>query len=165
MGSVNKDLPWEQRVAKKRLQRADKIPTAWRLPENFLHNFQTPLSEKKNNLIEAQAIRKSGILTEKELRITEDYNVSELLSALADGTLTSFEVTLAYSKRAAIAQQLVSIPKGYLATRPPIERFTDNNEGELSDGDYVRRSQRPSSISRHSSGARAVSRASPWPSN
>lgn len=108
---MNKDLSWEERVAKKRQQRADKIPTAWRLPDNYLDNFQTPLSEKKNNLIEAQAIRKSGILTEKELHITEDYNISELLSALADGTLTSLEVTMAYSKRAAVAQQLVSIPK------------------------------------------------------
>jgi amidase len=48
-------------------------------------------------------------LTEQELRITEHYTIAELLSALADGTLTSAEVTLAYSKRAAVAQQLVSI--------------------------------------------------------
>lgn len=109
MGSVDQGIPWQERVATKRQVRADKIPAAWRVPENYLDKFQTPLSENKNNLIEAQAVRKSGILTEKELRITEDYNIAELLSALADGTLTSVEVTLAYSKRAAVAQQLVSI--------------------------------------------------------
>lgn len=112
MGSVDTDLSWEARVSKKRQQRADKIPAAWRIPDNFLDKFQTPLSKKKNNLIEAQAVRKSGVLTEKELRITENFTLSELLSALADGTLTSAEVTLAYSKRAAVAQQLVSIPEG-----------------------------------------------------
>ena len=109
MGSVNQGLPWEKRVAVKRQVCADKIPAAWRIPDNYLDNFQTPLAEKKNNLIELQAVRKSGILTEKELRITEDYTVAGLLSALADGTLTSAEVTRAYSKRAAVAQQLVSI--------------------------------------------------------
>lgn len=137
MGSVNKDIPWQERVSKKRQQRADKIPAAWSLPENFLDNFQTPLSEKKNNLIEAQAIRKSGILTEEELRITEDYDVSELLSVLANGTLTSLEVTLAFCKRAAVAQQLVSIPKGHLGIRPSFKTFTDDSEGQLSDRNYV----------------------------
>ncbi|GLI80780.1 hypothetical protein PoHVEF18_009137 [Penicillium ochrochloron] len=108
MGSVNQGLPWQKRVAAKRQVCADKIPAAWRLPDNYLDNFQTPLAENKNNLIEAQAVRKSEILTEQELRITESYTIAELLSALADGTLTSAEVTLAYSKRAAVAQQLVN---------------------------------------------------------
>jgi amidase len=114
MGSVNQGLPWEKRVAAKRQACADKIPAAWRIPDNYLDNFQTPLVENKNNLIEAQAVRKSGILTEQELRITEDYTIAELLSALADGTLTSAEVTLAYSKRAAVAQQLVSTHQAHL---------------------------------------------------
>lgn len=109
MGSVDQNTPWQVRVATKRQACLDKIPVTWRVPDNYLDKFQTPLSEKKNNLIEAQAIQKSGLLTEQELRITEDYTIAELLSALADGTLTSVEVTLAYSKRAAVAQQLVSI--------------------------------------------------------
>ncbi|CEJ60247.1 hypothetical protein PMG11_08828 [Penicillium brasilianum] len=108
MGSVDQNIPWQVRVATKRQACLDKIPVAWRIPDNYLDKFQTPLLEKKNNLIEAQAIPKSGVLTEKELRITEDYTIAELLSALADGTLTSVEVTLAYSKRAAVAQQLVN---------------------------------------------------------
>jgi hypothetical protein len=166
MGSVNQGLPWEKRVAVKQQVCADKIPTAWRIPDNFLDNFQIPLAEKKNNLIEAQAVRKSGILTEQELRITENYTIAELLSALADGTLTSAEVTLAYSKRAAVAQQLVSIQQAH-----PLYPFfsvwphTHVDEGELSHRDYVRRGQGASSISRHSSGARPIGGATPWPSS
>ncbi|KAJ5176698.1 uncharacterized protein N7482_002575 [Penicillium canariense] len=108
MGSVNKGLPWQERVANKRQNCADKIPAAWRIPGNYLDNFLTPLSDNKNNLIQAEAIQKSGILTDQELRITEQYTVQELISALANGSLTATEVTVAYCKRAAVAQQLVS---------------------------------------------------------
>lgn len=90
-----------------RKERADRIPPAWRIPETCLNEYQTPLSDHKNNLIQTEAIRKSGVLTARELEITEQYNVSGLLSALAEGRLTSAEVTLAYCKRAAVAQQLV----------------------------------------------------------
>jgi amidase len=101
--------PWQERAAKKRQECANKIPQEWKLSERFLAGFKAPLSETKNDLIRAKAIRKSGILTGKELKITEDYTVTSLISALADGSLTSLEVTLAYSKRAALAQQLVGV--------------------------------------------------------
>ncbi|KAL1793520.1 hypothetical protein ACET3X_008502 [Alternaria dauci] len=52
--------------------------------------------------------RKSGILDEKELDITEKFTVEELLQQLRMGVLSSLEVTIAFSKRAAIAQQLLS---------------------------------------------------------
>jgi amidase len=42
------------------------------------------------------------------LIITESYDARRLLRQLATGQLTSVEVTEAFSKRAAIAQQLVS---------------------------------------------------------
>lgn len=107
MGSVNQSLSWEERVAQKKKERADRIPPAWRISETYLNDYQIPLSEHKNNLIQTEAIRKSGVLTTRELEITEQYHVSGLLSALADGRLTSAEVTLAYCKRAAVSQQLV----------------------------------------------------------
>lgn len=69
--------------------------------------FDAPLSDHKNDLIRSGAIRESGILTDLEIHITEGYTVSALISALATGSLTSVEVTLAYCKRAAVAQQLV----------------------------------------------------------
>ncbi|CAG8943231.1 unnamed protein product [Penicillium salamii] len=99
---------WQERAAKKRQECANKIPEEWKIPTQLLAELETPFADKKNDLIRAQTIRKSGILTDRELEITEDYQVDDLISALADGSLTSVEVTLAYSKRAALAQQLVS---------------------------------------------------------
>jgi amidase len=108
MESADTNIPWQERVAKKQKENSEKIPSTWRIPNAFWDNFQTPLAEHKNDLVQEQAIRKSGILTDRELEITENYTVSSLISALANGHLTSVEVTLAYCKRAAVAQQLVS---------------------------------------------------------
>lgn len=107
MGSIDLETPWQERVAIKRETCANTIPQAWKVSANFLNSLQTPLSDNKTNLIKEQAVRKSGILTDRELDITEQYDVAALLSALASGELTSAEVTLAYCKRAAVAQQLV----------------------------------------------------------
>ncbi|KAJ5200773.1 Amidase [Penicillium cf. griseofulvum] len=108
MSSLDGNVPWQGKAAKKRQECASKLPQGWKLSEQFMAGFQAPISELKNDLIRTEAIRKSGILTDRELKITEDYTVISLISALADGTLTSAEVTLAYCKRAALAQQLVS---------------------------------------------------------
>ncbi|KLJ13351.1 hypothetical protein EMPG_11727 [Blastomyces silverae] len=108
MGSVDRSMPWQEKAANKRQACADKLPREWRVSEQFLAGLNAPLSDHKNDLIRTEAIRKSGILTDRELKITEHYTVTSLISALADGRLTSTEVTLAYCKRAAVAQQLVS---------------------------------------------------------
>lgn len=108
MGSISQKAFWQDRVASKREACAKRIPQAWKVPTDFLSNLKTPLSDNKTNLIQEQAVRKSGILTDRELEITEHYDVAGLLSALASGELTSAEVTLAYCKRAAVAQQLVN---------------------------------------------------------
>ncbi|KAJ5702615.1 Amidase [Penicillium malachiteum] len=108
MDSINKPDSWEDKAARKREECANRIPTEWRLSDDFVAKFSTPLSENKNDLIRNKAIRESGILTEREISITEEYTVAELINALANSRLTSVEVTLAYCKRAAVAQQLVS---------------------------------------------------------
>ncbi|CAL5868128.1 uncharacterized protein PFLUO_LOCUS2352 [Penicillium psychrofluorescens] len=106
MGSA--EIDWRQKVANKRETCCEAIPKEWRLSDELKSTFQYPLSENKNDFVGNETIRKSGILTEQELTITEDYTVSQLLAALSQGTLSALEVTLAFSKRAAIAQQLVS---------------------------------------------------------
>ncbi|CAG7916528.1 unnamed protein product [Penicillium olsonii] len=108
MSTIADTASWQQRAANKRLECANKIPEEWRIPPKILDELETPFADNKNDLIRTQTIRKSGILTDRELEITEDYQVDDLIAALADGSLTSVEVTLAYSKRAALAQQLVS---------------------------------------------------------
>ncbi|OQE19560.1 hypothetical protein PENSTE_c015G09767 [Penicillium steckii] len=108
MAAVDTNTVWQERVTKKQQECFQKIQPAWRIPSSFWDSFQTPLAEHKTDLVQAQAIRKSGILSNRELDITENYTVSRLLSSLAKGDLTSAEVTLAYCKRAAVAQQLVN---------------------------------------------------------
>jgi amidase len=106
--SLQESLPDSQhKVALKQEECLQKIPAEWKIPESLLSSLQLPLADNKNDLIQGDAVRKSGVLTERELQITEQYTVSGLLSALAEGSLTSLEVTLAFSKRAAVAQQLV----------------------------------------------------------
>ncbi|KAL2826684.1 amidase signature domain-containing protein [Aspergillus cavernicola] len=98
---------WEERVFKKRKECFNKIPLEWRVPDDLIYPFKKPLSENKNDFIRANLVPKSGILSARELKITENYTVRELIAELANGTLTSAEVTLAYCKRAAVVQQLV----------------------------------------------------------
>lgn len=97
---------WEARAAVKQSQCEGLIPSAWKLPSTLVQGLAHPLEKSKTNLIELDIPRRSGILTEKELRITEVYDVWHLLKALASGELSSLEVTVAFCKRAAIAQQL-----------------------------------------------------------
>ncbi|KAF9630308.1 general amidase-B [Lasiodiplodia theobromae] len=100
---------WDSRAAQKRRQCAAKIPGHWKVPVSILHDLHEPLQDNRNNLLELDIVRRCGIMTERELRITESFTVKSLLEALASGELTSLEVTIAYSKRAAIAQQLKKV--------------------------------------------------------
>lgn len=96
---------WETKVVAKQQAAREKIPKEWLLPASVTDTLQFPLSEHATNTMDIP--RKSGIMSEKELEITEKYTVTELLVLLAKGDLSALEVTLAFSKRAALAQQLV----------------------------------------------------------
>lgn len=100
---------WQSLAENKRRQCQSLIPDTWLLPSTVSESLPQPLEKSRVNLIEHDIPRRSGILTSKELEITEAYDVERLLKALASGALTALEVTLAFCKRAAIAQQLVSI--------------------------------------------------------
>ncbi|PGH16206.1 hypothetical protein AJ79_01974 [Helicocarpus griseus UAMH5409] len=71
-------------------------------------SLPTALEKHKVNLIELDIIRRCGVLSERELEMTEKYNVATLLDQLARGQLTAVEVTGAFSKRAAVAGQLTN---------------------------------------------------------
>ncbi|PYI31211.1 putative general amidase [Aspergillus indologenus CBS 114.80] len=94
-------LTWQQKVQAKQAEALAKIPTEWRLPASLLATA-TPISPENVLTIP----RDSGLLTARELAITETADATSLLAQLADGTYTAVEVTTAFSKRAAIAQQL-----------------------------------------------------------
>ncbi|TQV99563.1 fatty-acid amide hydrolase [Cordyceps javanica] len=99
---------WENRAAARRQQLGNAIPSEWRLKSELLDELKKPLEESDNNVLELGFCQRSGILSEKELNITESYTVSQLLEALACGKLTALEVTTAFCKRAAIAHQLLN---------------------------------------------------------
>lgn len=99
---------WEKIVADKKQRSQNDIPDAWKLPESILSELSLPLESHPNRILDLDIPRKSGILSTRELEITENFSVAELLERLASGNLTSLEVTTAFCKRAAIAQQLVS---------------------------------------------------------
>ncbi|PYH94668.1 amidase [Aspergillus ellipticus CBS 707.79] len=99
---------WTEKIENKRRARENAIPEAWRVPAHVLDALKKPVEDHNNNVIELELIRKSGILSDTELKITEDLEFEELLSALALGKLTSVDVVTAFSKRAAVAQQLVN---------------------------------------------------------
>ncbi|EXJ77213.1 hypothetical protein A1O3_10371 [Capronia epimyces CBS 606.96] len=70
-----------------------KIPQAWQLSENLL-----------NNVAPMALPRQSGILSDWELSITESKAV-DILAELRHGRVKAVDVTRAFCKRAAIAQQ------------------------------------------------------------
>ncbi|KAF9886880.1 hypothetical protein FE257_011003 [Aspergillus nanangensis] len=94
---------WRLLVAEKRKTLELQIPTDWRLSKQFLSSLP-----KDGRLIEADVVRRSGILSDAELDITQNHSAAALLQQLASEEITSVAVTQAFCKRAAIAQQLTS---------------------------------------------------------
>ncbi|GKZ33710.1 hypothetical protein AbraIFM66950_003742 [Aspergillus brasiliensis] len=88
---------WKSTVYKKRAAQLAAIPPSWRLPESI--TTDPPLNA-------LEAIRSCDILTEKELEWTEINDSTVLLSMLANREISSVQLTTAFCKRAAIAQQL-----------------------------------------------------------
>ncbi len=85
-------------AAEKKAQQWAKIPTDWRLPTEAFHD--------SNNVMDIPLT--CGLLNETEARITSDYDATALLEKLKAGVWSVEQVTVAFCKRAAIAQQLVS---------------------------------------------------------
>ncbi|CAI7661113.1 unnamed protein product [Penicillium bialowiezense] len=92
---------WQDLVAAKQQENTEKIPPQWRLNAEQLALAQV-------RLIQADVPRRSGLLSDLELDLTENYTASQLLVKLATGQASSLDVTTAFCKRAAIAQQLTS---------------------------------------------------------
>jgi len=88
---------WKPIVLAKRAAQQALIPTEWLLPESILSN--PPLSS-------LDAIRSSGILSPDELAWTDKTDIQDLVSAIKSRHVTSLQLTTAFCKRAAIAQQL-----------------------------------------------------------
>ena len=90
-------MTWEETAADKKERIEKSIPDEWRIKSK-------PVGD---SVMEYPA--KSGILSSEELAITES-SAAELVGKMAKGVLKSVNVTLAFCKRAALAQQLVLPP-------------------------------------------------------
>ncbi|KAH9944410.1 general amidase [Epithele typhae] len=88
---------WKRHVADKLERRKASIPKEWLIPA--IPDNQTDVSAVPYTC---------GLLTEKEIEITDVPDVSILLQKLASGVWSAVEVTTAFSKRAIIAQQAVN---------------------------------------------------------
>jgi amidase len=110
MGSIDvkTTTPWQDIVAEKQRAAKKLVPPAWLLPDALWEELTLPLEANSTRLIEQDFPRRSGLLTTRELEITENYSTAQLLSGLTKGVLSSLEVTTAFCKRAAIAQQLTN---------------------------------------------------------
>lgn len=85
---------WKDLAEEKRSRLDKAIPEEWRI------------TAKPTGLSVMEYPRQSGILSAVELAITES-SAADLVQRMANGELTSVAVTLAFCKRAALAQQLV----------------------------------------------------------
>lgn len=93
---------WQDLVADKRRRQQESIPKEWLIsvpPESVLDVTAIP--------------EQCGLLTTRELEITNTVDVSVLLNKLASAEWSAVEVTTAFYKRAIVAHQLVSKLKLY----------------------------------------------------
>jgi amidase len=103
MGSAPPIADWHELAKSKRESVFAKIPKDWLLPTS-----QTSQYTETSTISVLDVPRTCGILTEKELDVTENYDASDLVKMMAERQLKSVEVVTAFCKRAAIAQQCVS---------------------------------------------------------
>ncbi|KAI8171871.1 Acetamidase [Colletotrichum sp. SAR 10_70] len=96
-------IPWQELVSKKKQQLVGAIPEKWKLHVSLVRELT---EANEGRLLELDPARRSGVLDDVELDITESYSAVELVNKMALGRLTATQVVTAFCKRAAVAQQL-----------------------------------------------------------
>ncbi|KAI9653321.1 MAG: hypothetical protein M1821_007645 [Bathelium mastoideum] len=89
---------YQKIAAEKKQQRANKIPKDWLISAETYRN--------SGNVLDVPVI--CGILDNIECEITSKYDATALLEKLRSGLWSAEQVTVAFCKRAAIAQQLTN---------------------------------------------------------
>lgn len=92
---------WQAAALEKREQLSASIPESYRLPQTLREQAQS----EKGLLPEDPVVLSCGILTDRDFEITLIEDVIVLLERIANRTYSAVEVTEAFCKRAAIAQQ------------------------------------------------------------
>ncbi|OHF00182.1 amidase [Colletotrichum orchidophilum] len=110
-------MEWEAIASRHRSKQQHNIPQEWKISDDELNKLRGKETTQEGRLIARDVAQKSTLLNDRELDITGRYNARQLLHKIHQGDLTSEEVTVAFCKRAALAQQLDSyIVKGHYAT-------------------------------------------------
>ncbi|OAL48913.1 amidase [Pyrenochaeta sp. DS3sAY3a] len=97
------DPAWQPLVDKKRADLKAKIPREWTLPKDITDQVSHTARISAFDLLRA-----SNILSDREKDITENHTAAALIQQMSSGAITSVEVTTAFCKRAAVAQQLIN---------------------------------------------------------
>lgn len=97
MATAVTSIHWEEQVADKRRRLLASIPPAWII---------SPVPDDQLNVLDVP--KTCGLLTDRELEITNTTDVSLILRKLATAEWSAVEVTTAFSKRAVVAHQVVS---------------------------------------------------------
>lgn len=114
-------VDWKELVADKRRRQQETIPKDWLIgcpPDTVLDVTAIP--------------EQCGLLSERELQITNTVDVAVLLQKLHSAEWSAVEVTTAFYKRAIIAHQLVIYPYDIARVKSLIRSYLI---GKLSDGD------------------------------
>lgn len=90
-------MDWQAVAREKQAERFERIPQAWRIDASRYQD--------QRNVLDVP--RGCGILNAKEIEITEKYDAVGIVRAIRTKELSAEEITVAFCKRAAIAQQLV----------------------------------------------------------
>jgi amidase len=85
---------WEKLAEDKRSRISKSIPSEW------------IIKDRQENVSAFEYPKLSGLLSEQELKWTNS-SATDLVAQLAKGQLKSVDLTTAFCKRAALAQQLV----------------------------------------------------------
>ncbi|BCR87097.1 uncharacterized protein ACHE_31084A [Aspergillus chevalieri] len=105
---MSQPQPWELQARKAKDILENSIPKQWLLPED-----KFPPADEKSVI---DFPRKSGLLTERELGITE-LSATALVAEMGAGELSAEEVVVAFLKRSVLGHQLFNFATEFMADK------------------------------------------------
>lgn len=96
-------VDWQQLIQQKRAARESLIPEEWKLPSHITTKVSPDSTHSAFDLLDEAAL-----LTDRERDITESNTATSLVAKIAAGELSSYDVAVAFCKRAAVVHQLTN---------------------------------------------------------
>ncbi|KAJ4138459.1 hypothetical protein NW768_002293 [Fusarium equiseti] len=96
-------INWQDLIQEKRAARDALIPEKWKLPADLTRKVSPESTCSAFDLLDEAAL-----LTVREKDITENNTATSLTAKIASGELSSYDVAVAFCKRAAIVHQLTN---------------------------------------------------------